>query len=48
MPVPGMWELNGFGDPVYLNIGYAWRGHYENNPPYVPTDHEAGRSNVRT
>ncbi len=36
MKVPGMWELNGFGDPVYVNIGYAWRGHYENNPPYPP------------
>ncbi|MCI1640800.1 MAG: DUF4981 domain-containing protein [Bacteroidales bacterium] len=36
MPVPGMWELNGYGDPVYLNIGYAWRGHYKNNPPFVP------------
>ncbi|MCR4852049.1 MAG: DUF4981 domain-containing protein, partial [Prevotella sp.] len=28
MPVPGMWELNGFGDPEYVNIGFAWRGHY--------------------
>ena len=39
MPVPGLWELNGFGDPVYLNVGYPWRGHFENNPPYVPTEH---------
>ena len=38
MPVPGMWELNGFGDPLYLNIGYAWRPFYKNNPPYVPTE----------
>ena len=38
MPVPGMWELNGYGDPVYLNIGYAWRGHYENRPPLVPSE----------
>ncbi|MBP5572018.1 MAG: DUF4981 domain-containing protein [Bacteroidales bacterium] len=38
MPVPGMWELNGFGDPLYVNIGYAWRGHYENNPPIPPTE----------
>ncbi len=37
IPVPGMWELNGYGDPVYLNIGYAWKGHYANNPPY-PAD----------
>lgn len=36
MPVPGMWELNGFGDPVYVNIGFAWRGHFKNNPPLVP------------
>lgn len=39
IPVPGMWELNGYNDPVYLNVGYAWRGHYENNPPYPPTEH---------
>lgn len=34
--VPAMWELNGYGDPQYVNIGYAWRNDYENNPPYVP------------
>ena len=34
MPVPGMWELNGYGDPIYVNVGYPWRGHYKNNPPY--------------
>ena len=39
IPVPGMWELNGYGDPMYVNIGYAWRGHYENNPPYPATEH---------
>jgi len=38
MPVPGLWELNGYGDPLYLNTGYAWRGHYVNNPPIVPTE----------
>lgn len=38
MPVPGMWELNGYGDPLYVNIGYAWRGHYTNNPPYPATE----------
>ena len=37
MPVPGMWELNGYGDPVYKNVGYAWCGHYTNNPP-IPAD----------
>lgn len=34
--VPGVWELNGYGDPIYVNTGYAWRGHFENNPPVVP------------
>ena len=38
MPVPGMWELNGYGEPMYLNIGYPWRGHYKNNPPYPATE----------
>lgn len=36
MPVPGMWQLNGFGDPVYVNIGYAWKGLAPNTPPLVP------------
>ena len=39
MPVPGMWELNGYGDPLYKNIGYAWHGHYKNNPPFPATEH---------
>lgn len=39
MPVPGNWELNGFGDPVYVNVGFPWRGHFKDNPPMVPTEH---------
>lgn len=35
MPVPGVWELNGYGDPEYVNVGFAWRGHFKNNPPEV-------------
>ena len=38
MPVPGVWELNGYGDPLYVNVGYAWRNQYKNNPPYVPVE----------
>lgn len=34
--VPGVWELNGYGDPIYVNVGYAWRDDYKNNPPIVP------------
>ena len=36
MPVPGNWELHSYGDPVYLNVGFAWRGHFKDNPPQVP------------
>ena len=36
--VPAVWELNGYGDPIYVNIGYAWRNQYKNNPPYVPVE----------
>ena len=38
MPVPGMWELNGYDVPLYLNIGYPWRTWYKNNPPFVPVE----------
>lgn len=36
MPVPGCWELNGFGDPQYVNVGYGWRNDFKSNPPQVP------------
>lgn len=48
MVVPGMWELNGYGDPLYLNIGYAWRNNFTNNPPYVPIEQNHVGSYRRT
>ena len=36
MPVPGIWEVNGFGDPLYTNIAYPWSNQFTNNPPIVP------------
>ena len=39
IPVPGMWELNGYGDPLYKNVGYAWNGHYTHNPPIPASEH---------
>lgn len=36
MPLPGIWELNGYGDPLYVNSGYAWGSQYKSNPPAVP------------
>ena len=38
MKVPAVWELNGYGDPIYVNVGYAWRNDFKNNPPHVPTE----------
>ena len=46
--VPGMWELNGYGDPIYLNIGYAWRGNFRNDPPNVPVEQNHVGSYRRT
>ncbi|MEQ3273525.1 glycoside hydrolase family 2 TIM barrel-domain containing protein [Bacteroides thetaiotaomicron] len=37
LQVPGVWELNGYGAPIYVNVGYAWRNQFKNNPPMVPT-----------
>ena len=48
MSVPGLWELNGFGDPIYVNVGYPWREHYRNNPPQVPTEENHVGSYRRT
>jgi len=47
-PVPGMWERNGYGDPVYLSIGYAWKNQFVNNPPYVEERNNAVGSYRRT
>lgn len=38
LQVPAVWELNGYGDPIYVNTGYAWRNQFQNNPPEVPTE----------
>ena len=35
MPVPGMWELNGYGDAIYVNNHYAWRSDWVGVPPTV-------------
>ncbi len=31
MPVPGCWQMHGFGTPIYVNIGYG----FDKNPPYI-------------
>ena len=32
-PVPGLFELNGYGAPTYKNVGYAWATQFDPNPP---------------
>ena len=34
-PVPGLFELNGYGDRIYKNIGYAWATTFDSHPPYI-------------
>ncbi len=48
MPVPGVWELNGYGDPIYINAGYGWREHFKNQPPHVPVEENHVGSYRRT
>lgn len=35
IPVPGNWELNGYGEPVYVNVA----NEFKSNPPYAPTEY---------
>ena len=35
MPVPGIWEMNGYGDAIYVNTSYAWRSDWTGEPPAV-------------
>ena len=47
-PVPGLWELNGYGDPVYKNVGYAWSNQFAPNPPMIETENNHVGSYRRT
>ncbi|MDD4362537.1 MAG: beta-galactosidase, partial [Bacteroidales bacterium] len=38
MPVPGNWEMNGYGDPIYVNTGWAWRNQFRSDPPSIPVE----------
>ncbi len=38
MPIPGMWELNGYGDPVYISHGWPWLNWADDTPPFPPKD----------
>lgn len=55
LEVPGIWELNGYGTPVYINNGYPWRQQFKTDPPAIPAENnhvgsyrkeEIGRAHV--
>ena len=47
-PVPGLFELNGYGDATYKNIGYAWATQFDPNPPYISELNNYTGSYLRT
>ena len=34
-PVPGLFEINGYGDRIYKNVGYAWCTTFKSEPPFI-------------
>ena len=34
-PVPGLFEIEGYGDKIYKNIGYSWGTTFKSNPPFI-------------
>ena len=34
-PVPGLFEIEGYGDKIYKNVGYAWCTTFDSKPPYI-------------
>ncbi|MEH7010871.1 glycoside hydrolase family 2 TIM barrel-domain containing protein [Neobacillus niacini] len=45
--VPGHIQLQGYGQPQYVNTMYPWDGHNEIRPPEIPTDHNPVGSYVK-
>ena len=46
--VPGHIQLQGYGQPQYVNTMYPWDGHNEIRPPEIPTDHNPVGSYVKS
>jgi len=36
--VPATWEVNNYGFPIYVNVGYEFQNFFKSNPPLVPMD----------
>ncbi|MFD7920932.1 glycoside hydrolase family 2 TIM barrel-domain containing protein [Streptomyces sp. NPDC059740] len=48
IPVPANWEIEGYREPIYLNIPYPWTGYEDPKPPAVPHDFNPVGSYRRT
>lgn len=38
--VPATWEVNGYGYPIYVNIGFEFENIMKPNPPIVPLSYD--------
>ena len=38
--IPANWEVNNYGDPIYVNIGYEFQHLQPSNPPLVPMSYD--------
>ncbi|HEY5509837.1 MAG TPA: glycoside hydrolase family 2 TIM barrel-domain containing protein [Prolixibacteraceae bacterium] len=38
--IPANWEVNNYGDPIYVNIGYEFQHLQPSNPPIVPMSYD--------
>ncbi|MEV0226341.1 glycoside hydrolase family 2 TIM barrel-domain containing protein [Streptomyces sp. NPDC050704] len=48
IPVPSNWEIEGYPEPIYLNIKYPWVGYETPEPPQIPHDFNPVGSYRRT
>jgi beta-galactosidase len=46
--IPGIWEVNGYGDPIYTNIPYEFNHLITPEPPKVPLEYNPVGSYRRT
>ena len=47
IPVPGIWQVNGYGDPVYINPGYPWSNIERPRPVGIPSQDNYVGSYIR-
>ncbi|HKI45112.1 MAG TPA: hypothetical protein VKA08_07280, partial [Balneolales bacterium] len=40
IPVPGDWQLEGYGRPIYLNSRFPFHPKYPAHPPLIPQDYD--------